>query len=267
MSRQRQTMLLTGAAVFLGLAIVAFVASQQFGTAPSPSPAASLVAVMASATPGSRPTAASTAAVGSDSPAPSGIALYQPAAANLTPPTIPAQGRTLGDPKAPVTIDLYGDFRCSACFAFTEGGTAAAINDQLIATGKANLVWHDFTVIDLVDKAHASRDAANAAWCAADQNKFWVMHDWLYVNQSPTESPDAFTTDRLLTIGNYAGLDMSAFTPCVVSGRHDAAIAAELASLPASVAQHGTPAVLVNRKLVDASFESVQAAVAAAAAH
>jgi protein-disulfide isomerase len=201
---------------------------------------------------------------GSDSPAPSEIALYQPGPDSSTPASIPSHGRTLGDPKAPVTIDLYGDFRCSACFAFTEGGTAAAINDQLIATSKAKLVWHDYTVIDLMDKTHASRDAANAGWCAADQDKFWVMHDWLYVNQSPTESPDAFTTERLLAIGQVAGLDMATFTPCVIGGAHDAEIAREESGLPATVAAHGTPSVLVKGALVDASFESVKNAVAAA---
>jgi protein-disulfide isomerase len=267
MARQRQTLLLTLSAVLLGVLIVGFVAFQQLGGTPAPS----LAVVVVSASP-AHPTAATTSASAQasaqspagDSPAPSGIALYQPGPANTTPASIPAQGRTLGNASAPVTIDLYGDFRCSACFQFTEGGTAAAINDQLVATGKAKLVWHDFTVIDLMDKTHASRDAANAAWCAADQNKFWVMHDWLYANQSPTEAPDAFTTGRLLAIGEAAGLDMATFAPCVQSGTHDKDIAAEQSSLPAAVAGHGTPSVLVNGVYVDAAFNSVKAAVAAA---
>lgn len=256
MTRQRQTLLVTLGAVLLGVLIVGYVASQQLSGTAAPS----LAIAFASAS----PPASGAAPAGSDSPAPSGMAFYQPGPDNSTPGSIPSSGRTLGDPNAPVTIDLYGDFRCSACFAFTEGGTAAAINDRLVATGKARVVWHDYTVIDLNDKAHASRDAANAAWCAADQNKFWAMHDWLYVNQSPTESPDAFTTDRLLAIGQLAGLDMATFTPCVVSGTHNADIAQEQSSLPTAVKAHGTPTVLINGTLVAASFESVQAAVAAA---
>jgi len=188
--------------------------------------------------------------------------LITPGAANSTPSSIPVDGRTLGNADAKATIDLYGDFRCSACFTFTEGGTAAQVNKQLVATGQAKVVWHDFTVIDKHDGATASRDAANAAWCAGDQNKFWTMHDWLYANQSPTEDASAFTIDRLLKIGTAAGMDMTTFTPCVQNGTHLAAIAAEEAKIPGDVT--GTPATIVNGALVDSSFSALQKAVAAA---
>ncbi len=223
-----RTLLYTIAAVVVGLAIVGFVAVQQLGSS-SPS---------------------------------SSDALVTPGGSSLTPATIPQSGRTLGDPNAPVTIDLYGDFRCSACYQFTEMGNAAQINTNLVATGKAKIVWHDYTIIDHNDGATASRDAANAAMCAADQNKFWVMHDWLYANQSPTEAADAFTISRLLAIGQAAGMDMTTFKPCVENGTHDAQIAAEQSSLPAGVT--GTPTTFVNGKLVDATYAAIKAAVDAA---
>lgn len=188
--------------------------------------------------------------------------LITPGAANSTPASIPSDGRTLGDPNAKATIDLWGDFRCSACYQFTEGGTEAQIFSQLVATGKARIVWHDFTVIDLHDNSGASLAAANAAFCAADQGKFWKMHDWLYANQSVTESPDAFTTDRLLKIGEAAGMDMATFTPCVQNGTHVAAIQAEQKALPAGVT--GTPTLMVNGSVVQTSFAAVQKAVLAA---
>jgi protein-disulfide isomerase len=228
-SGPNRTALYTVVAVIVGLVIVGFVALNQLG---------------GSKTGGS-----------SD-------ALNTPGGSSLTPTTIPVNGRTLGDPNAPVTIDLYGDFRCSACFQFTEMGTAHQIDTNLIATGKAKLVWHDFTIIDHNDGATASRDAANAAWCAADQNKFWTMHDWLYANQSPTEAPDAFTIDRLLKIGEAAGMDMTTFTPCVKNGTHDAEIASEQASLPSGIT--GTPSTVVNGTLVNATYDAVKTAVDAA---
>ena len=222
---------MTIGAVIVGVLIVAFVAIQQLGSSP--------------------------AAVNND-------AVIAPGPANSTPSSIPSSGRTLGNPNAPVTIDLYGDFRCSACYSFTEGGTAMQVDTQLIAPGKAKLVWHDFTIID-GDGSHASRDAANAAWCAADQNKFWVMHDYLYANQT-SEAASVFTMDRLLKIGQAAGLDMTSYTSCLQNGTHNAEIAAEQQSLPASVAGHGTPSVLVNGTFVNATFADIQAAVEAASA-
>ncbi len=227
-SGPNRTLAFTIAAVVVGLAIVGFVALQQLGSVPT------------------------------------GSALITPGGSNMTPASIPSEGRTLGQANAPVTIDLYGDFRCSACYAFTELGTAHQIDTQLVATGQAKLVWHDFTIIDLNDGATASRDAANAAWCGADQNKFWLMHDWLYANQSATEAASAFTIDRLLAIGQAAGMDMTTYAPCVRNGTHDAAIAAEQSSLPASVSSHGTPSLLVNGTYVDGTFSAVSAAVTAA---
>ena len=187
--------------------------------------------------------------------------LITPGAANSTPASIPVNGRTLGKADAKATIDLYGDFRCSACYTFTEMGTAAPVNNQLVATGQAKIVWHDFLVIDK-DHTTASRDAANAGMCAADQNKFWTMHDWLYANQSPTESPDAFTIDRLVKIGQAAGMDMTTFEPCVRNGTHLAEIAAEQKNIPGLVT--GTPATIVNGALVDSTFAAIQKAVAVA---
>ncbi|HEY4752874.1 MAG TPA: thioredoxin domain-containing protein, partial [Candidatus Limnocylindrales bacterium] len=182
-SGPNRTVIATIAAIVVGLAIVGFVAVQQLS---------------------SKPAALST------------TDLVQ--AASKTPASIPATGRTLGQENAPATVDLYGDFRCSACYYFTEMGTEDQLVAQEVASGKAKIVWHDLLTIDAHDHATASRDAANAAWCAADQNKFWTLHDWLYANQSQTEDPSAFTQARLLAIGQAAGMDMSTFQTCVQNG-------------------------------------------------
>jgi protein-disulfide isomerase len=184
----------------------------------------------------------------------------------VTPGEIPSNGRTLGNPNAPVTIDLYGDFRCSACFNFTVNGTEKSLVDNYIATGKAKLVWHDYLVIDRIRGGTASRDAANASRCAADQGKFWVMHDWLYANQSPTEDPSAFTAARLSDIGRAAGLDMSKFQPCLDQGAHNADVAAEDAGAPKLVT--ATPTVFVaghyvgdpNANLIP-TYDQIKAAI------
>jgi protein-disulfide isomerase len=167
------------------------------------------------------------------------------APAVVTPSNVRATGRTLGNPSAAITVDLYGDFRCSACYDFTTGGTEQNLVANYVATSKVKLVWHDFLSIDKIQGNNASRDAANAAWCAADQGKFWVIHDWLYANDGAgSEDPSLFSATRLSAIGKAAGLDMSSFQPCLDSGTHLAAITAEDQATPSQVT--GTPAVLVN---------------------
>ena len=162
----------------------------------------------------------------------------------VTPSGIPSNSTTLGQANAPVTIDLYGDFRCSACFNFT-ADQEPKLEQNYVSTGKAKLVWHDLITID-TQGVTESRDAANAALCATDQGKFWTLHDWLFANQSADESPGAFTQDRLLTIGKNAGLDTAKYDPCVQQGSHLSAIQAEQTSKPAGIT--GTPAIFVNGK-------------------
>jgi protein-disulfide isomerase len=188
----------------------------------------------------------------------------------VTPTTITSNDRTLGNANAPVTIDLWGDFRCSACLVFTVEGTEKNIVDNYVATGKAKLVWHDYTIIDLKDGTTASRDAANAGWCAADQNRFWTLHDWMYANQGPNEDAANFTKSRLAEMAKVAGLDMAKFQPCLDGGTHNDAIAAEQTSKPAEVA--GTPTLFVNGKLVvkngqsSTAYADIKAAIDAALA-
>ena len=164
----------------------------------------------------------------------------------LTPTNVPSQGRTLGNASAPVTIDLWGDFRCSGCFAFTMQIEPTVVSD-FVATGKAKLVYHDLIVID-ANGITESRDAANAALCANDQGKFWLMHDWLFANQSASESPGYFTIDRLVAIGQAAGLNMSAFEPCVRNGTHNSEVQTEQTEVPTDA--QSTPAIYVNNKLI-----------------
>jgi len=186
----------------------------------------------------------------------------------VTPSNIPSSDRTLGLANAPVTIDMYGDFRCSACLEFTVGGTEQSLVQNYIATGKARLVWHDRLIIDEISGGNSSRDAANAAWCAADQGKFWTMHDWLYANSS--EDASAFTMARLSEIGQDAGLDMAKFQPCLDAGTHDAAITANDKAESSSI--DSTPTLYVDDKIVGvtgqvATYDQLKAAIDAALAN
>jgi protein-disulfide isomerase len=181
---------------------------------------------------------------------------------DIIPATIATSGHTLGSADAKVTIDLWSDFQCPYCGDFYRDEEAKIVSTY-ITTGKAKLVWHDEAIVDsIVGHGTESLDAANASRCAMDQGKFWLYHNWLYANQY-TEGTGSFTKDRLKTIGQKAGLDMSTFGSCVDNGTHDAEVRAETASAPVnSDGQHGTPTILVNGKLTtDFSLAVVSAAI------
>ena len=138
-----------------------------------------------------------------------------------------------------------------------------------VAPGKVKLVWKDRLIIDEIRGGTASRDAANAAFCAADQGKFWTMHDWLYANQSSSEDPAAFSPARLSDIGKAAGMDMTLFQPCLDQGTHDSDITA--ANKVAALTINSTPTVYVNGTAVNkpgqgVNYDMIKAAIDAALA-
>ena len=166
---------------------------------------------------------------------------YAPVGSAITSASIPSNGLTLGNADAKHTIDLYADFQCPVCRDFTVD-TEPQIVATYIQTGMAKLVFHDDLVIDGNTGGTESLDAANAAHCAADQGKFWVMHDWLYANQYG-EGSGAFTKDRLKAIGKMVGLaDVTRFNTCVDQDTHDVEIQAE--KIPAGVT--GTPTMVID---------------------
>jgi protein-disulfide isomerase len=181
-----------------------------------------------------------------------------PGEKQVTPTGLHVDGRTLGNADAPVTVHLWEDFRCSACAGFYLDVEPKLVTD-FIESGKIKLVYHDFLRIDLNDGATASRDAANAARCAADEGQFWKYHDWLFANQDPMEDPKAFSLDRLILIAKSAGIDSGTFESCVRDGAHNQDVIAESSSQSQSMS---TPTVYVNdTKLASSSYADVAAAI------
>ena len=87
--------------------------------------------------------------------------------AQVTPGTWPQEdGRSLGDPNAPVNIDVYEDFQCPACKTYTET-TEPQVIENLVATGKVYYTYHHFPFIDDASAGRESDQAANASMCAA----------------------------------------------------------------------------------------------------
>jgi protein-disulfide isomerase len=171
-------------------------------------------------------------------------------------------GQHLGDPNAPVKLDAYEDFRCSACLFYTQNIEPQVIQNY-VETGKVYFTYHFFIVIDGNDGSDASYRAANAALCAGEQNHFWDYHDTLYANQI-TESASFFTDARLVTMAENLKLDMTAFNQCYQAKKYASVIQADM-SQGQTLNITGTPSVFVNGKLVSDVTQTTQAIDAALA--
>ncbi len=127
---------------------------------------------------------------------------------------------TAGDPNAPVKLVEFSDYQCPYCKRFWES-TEAQIMDAYVKTGKVQFTERSAgNWVSQKAGGVESQNAAMAAYCAADQNKFWEMHDALFTNNRDVEEQGSFTSRRLQEIAQSVGLDMTAFNSCYSNNKH-----------------------------------------------
>ena len=120
----------------------------------------------------------------------------------------------LGDPSAPITIVEFGDYQCHQCYNWFHN-TKPAIFQEYIETGKVNLVF-----VDLAFLGRDSPKAAQATYCAEDQEMYWEYHDILYTSQEPKIDSGWVNTERLKAFAFNMELDMELFDSCLDSGKY-----------------------------------------------
>ncbi len=170
----------------------------------------------------------------------------------ITPQSRPmVEGRNLGDPNAPVKIEVFEDFQCPSCRSYSEQIEPQVI-ETYVATGKVYYTFRHFPFLDDNQLRKESDQAANASMCAAEQGRFWDYHDILFANWNG-ENQGAFLDNRLVAFAEALGLDMAAFNACFEENRYKAEIDADLA-LGNELGVSGTPTVFVNRKQLTPGF-------------
>lgn len=116
-------------------------------------------------------------------------------------------GYALGSPDAAVTVVELGDFGCWACSLFHEH-TWPAIHAEFIETGRVH--WRH---VPFLFGMRNGDDGANAAECAADQGKYWEMHDLLYTRHEEFTKPRN-PKNLVQEYPRELGLDADAFKTC-----------------------------------------------------
>jgi protein-disulfide isomerase len=115
----------------------------------------------------------------------------------------PNDSEIQGDKSAPVLVQEYADFQCPSCKAFHDRMNATV--NALVQTGKIRFAYTYFPFI-----GDESVQAAAAAVCAGDQDKFFPYADLLYNEQRP-ENSGFLTTKQLIAFGQQAGITGTAF--------------------------------------------------------
>ncbi|MBX7233048.1 MAG: DsbA family protein [Caldilineales bacterium] len=123
-----------------------------------------------------------------------------------------ANGLAWGGPEgAKVVIKEYSDFQCPFCGRHAVN-TMPLLIERYANNPNVRYEFHPYAFI-----GQESTDAAAAALCASDQNKFWPFHDTVFANQNG-ENLGAFSKANLKTIAQAVGLDMAQFNQCFDGG-------------------------------------------------
>ena len=119
----------------------------------------------------------------------------------------------LGDPSASITIVEFGDYQCERCYEWFHNTKPTIVQDY-IDTGKANLLF-----VDLAFLGRDSSKAAQASYCAEDQEMYWEYHDILYTSQESIDNGWA-NSERLKAFAFSLDLDMELFESCLDSEKY-----------------------------------------------
>ncbi|WP_225847208.1 Na+/H+ antiporter NhaA [Streptomyces sp. HPF1205] len=170
---------------------------------------------------------------------------------DLAEPVDPARDHIRGPLDAPVTVVEYGDFECPYC------GQAESVVRRLLADfGDVRYVWRHLPLTDVHPHAQLASEAAEAA---AEQGKFWEMHDLLISRQ------DELKFKHLLAHAEEIGLDVQTFEKAVKQRRGADRVSRDVDSADLSGVS-GTPTFFVNGRRHHGAYDigSLSKAVVAA---
>ncbi|MBI2426523.1 MAG: thioredoxin domain-containing protein [Candidatus Kerfeldbacteria bacterium] len=139
---------------------------------------------------------------------------------------------SIGSENARIVIVEFGDFECEyskQAFSIMRELASRYPND-------VRFVYRDLPNTSIHPGAQLAHEAGE---CADDQDKFWQMHDKLYLNQPKFTRPD------IMRYAKEINLDLTAFTSCIDSGKYKQEVAKDFADGIAAGVQ-GTPTWFVN---------------------
>lgn len=156
-------------------------------------------------------------------------------------------GYDKGSPTAPLVVVNFSDFGCPFCGSFARQ-TEPAIEKDYVQTGKVFFKYVPF-VMGMFPNGD---EAAHAVECAAEQGRFWPMHDALYTNQTEWKK----ARDPLADFERYAkgnGLDVARFAKCyAIPDVNPSTMRANVAAGRLGI--RVTPSFIVNGKGVEGAL-------------
>lgn len=155
----------------------------------------------------------------------------------------------LGDAKAPIILVEVSDYQCPFCARFFEE-SFPLIKKNYVDTGKVKIVFQDFAFL-----GDESFGAAEAAWCAADQGKFWEYHDLLFAAEAKDnqENSGNLNADKFKELANQLKLNSQSFNQCLESRQHQQKVLDNVQKAK-SAGVRATPTIFINDKKLEGAL-------------
>lgn len=152
----------------------------------------------------------------------------------------------LGNPDAPVTITIFGDFQCHYCRKL-ELEIKPLIVDKYVKTGKVKIIARDFPFL-----GKESILAAEAANCAFEKDKYFEFSDSLHKGQKDEEIIDV-NKDSLKMLAKKLNLNSDEFSECLDSHKYLDEVKKDFDDGRA-LGIEGTPTTYINKEILNGAL-------------
>jgi protein-disulfide isomerase len=155
---------------------------------------------------------------------------------------IPQRGSTLGDPKAPVTLQYFGDLECPFCKQFTHGALPSLIQ-RYVRGGKLKIEYRSLETATRDRETFKTQQVA--ALAAGKQNHLWEYIELFYRKEGRENS--GYVTERYLQglAQQVTGLSLIAWT-AARNGAHLAKTLSSDAQAASNAGLTSTPSFLIG---------------------
>jgi protein-disulfide isomerase len=147
-----------------------------------------------------------------------------------------------GQENGVITLTEYADFQCPACAQFAP--LVSQVKEQF-----KDQIRFEFKHFPLVQIHPNATSAHRAAQAAANQNKFWEMHDLLYQNQNSWSSVSSPAT-TFETYAQQINLNLDTYKTDYESGDVLSIINADIAE-GKNLGVAGTPTFFIDGKKIE----------------
>ena len=156
-------------------------------------------------------------------------------------------GYDKGSATAPIVMVDFSDFGCPYCGSHARQ-TLPSLEREFIATGK---VFYKYVPL-VMGMFPNGNTAARAAECAADEGKFWPMHDRLYAGQQEWRK-NGTPTPIYQRYAQDLGIDAARFAACLADG-HTEGRTRKASGVAQSLGIRATPTFTIDAQGVEGAL-------------